>query len=63
MKSVDNPPRLAWALLLAAIEVNLSTGNLLKLTTGAAAGSTLIHSAACVWSDICDVEFDKKVGT
>lgn len=26
------------------------------------AGSTLVHTAACVINDICDVEFDRKVG-
>ncbi len=28
-----------------------------------AVGSTLVHSAACVLNDICDIEFDRKVGT
>lgn len=26
-------------------------------------GSTLLHSAACVLNDICDINFDKLVGT
>lgn len=40
-----------------------SVGELSTSIAVAAAGSTLIHSAACIWSDICDVEFDKQVGT
>lgn len=36
--------------------------DLLTLTAMYGIGSTLIHSAACVWSDICDIEFDRQVG-
>lgn len=25
-------------------------------------GSTLLHSAACVLNDICDIDFDRQVG-
>ena len=28
-----------------------------------AIGSTLMHSVACVLNDICDIDFDRKVGT
>lgn len=27
-----------------------------------AVGSTLLHSAACVLNDICDIDFDGQVG-
>ena len=29
---------------------------------GLAFGATMVHSAACVLSDICDKDFDAKVG-
>lgn len=28
-----------------------------------AIASTLVHSAACVLNDICDIDFDRQVGT
>lgn len=52
----------AWGLALAARGENMSLWCLFVRAAIAAIGSTLIHSAACIWSDICDVDFDRKVG-
>ncbi|KAI0079804.1 4-hydroxybenzoate polyprenyl transferase [Panus rudis PR-1116 ss-1] len=51
----------AWALAIAAPNVGMPLDKLLWETLVFAVGSTLVHSAACVINDICDVDFDRQV--
>ncbi|KAI0692904.1 UbiA prenyltransferase family [Cytidiella melzeri] len=51
----------AWGLTMAAYCNGTSLAVLAYQTLLFAIGSTLLHSAACVLNDICDVEFDKQV--
>ena len=51
-----------WGMTMAAYAHNIQPHELALQTTMFAVGSTLIHSAACVLNDICDIEFDRKVG-
>ena len=57
-----NPRFTVWGLTMAAYAHNIQPHELALQTTMFAVGSTLIHSAACVLNDICDIEFDRKVG-
>jgi len=52
----------AWGLTIAAYSVGLPARSLAVQTLMFALGSTLVHSAACVINDICDVDFDRQVG-
>ena len=48
---------------MAAYANDLSRHDVAIQTMMFAIGSTLMHSAACVLNDICDIDFDRKVGT
>lgn len=48
---------------MAAYALGTPLRDLVTQTALFAVGSTLLHSAACVLNDICDIEFDRKVGT
>ena len=48
---------------MAAYASGLSRRDVAVQTAMFAIGSTLMHSAACVLNDICDIEFDRKVGS
>ncbi|EMD35418.1 hypothetical protein CERSUDRAFT_53335 [Gelatoporia subvermispora B] len=50
-----------WGLTMAAYAVKYPLYQLLVQTIMFGIGSTLLHSAACVINDICDIEFDRKV--
>lgn len=52
----------AWALTMAAYDVNLPPHTLALELFLAALRATLLHSAGCVINDICDAEFDRQVG-
>lgn len=47
---------------MVAYRTHVSVAHLALYTVVFTGGSTLVHSAACVINDICDVEFDRKVG-
>ncbi|KAA1470990.1 UbiA prenyltransferase [Dentipellis sp. KUC8613] len=51
----------AWTLMLGASKSGLTTRELALWTALLALGSTLLHSAACVLNDICDIDFDRQV--
>ncbi|KAJ7206090.1 UbiA prenyltransferase family [Mycena pura] len=51
----------AWALAMAAFSINLPFRKLLAQTFMFAVRSTLLHSAACILNDICDIDFDRQV--
>ncbi|KAJ3521588.1 hypothetical protein NM688_g8999 [Phlebia brevispora] len=51
----------AWGLTMAAYANGLPHRDLAVQTAMFAVGSTLMHSAACVLNDICDIDFDRKV--
>ncbi|KZS92133.1 UbiA prenyltransferase [Sistotremastrum niveocremeum HHB9708] len=51
----------AWALTLVAISTGMPTIILIKMLSLFFIGSFTLHSAECVWNDICDVDFDRKV--
>lgn len=53
---------IAWGAVMAAYSVNLPIRELVVQTGMFAIGSTLLHSAACILNDICDRDFDRKVG-
>ncbi|KAA1478074.1 UbiA prenyltransferase [Dentipellis sp. KUC8613] len=50
-----------WTLMLGASDWHLTRYELALWTACLALGSTLIHGAACVLNDICDVDFDRQV--
>ena len=54
---------LAWGLTMAAYNTDTQLPTLAYQLSLFAIGSTLMHSAACVINDICDIDFDKQVGT
>ena len=47
---------------MAAYANDISHNQLAIQLSMFAIGSTLIHSAACVLNDICDIDFDRQVG-
>lgn len=47
---------------MAAPRAHLPITQLFVESLVSAMGATLLHSAACVLNDICDVEFDRQVG-
>jgi 4-hydroxybenzoate polyprenyltransferase len=47
---------------MAAYSTQLPMKNLTIQALMFAIGSILLHSAACVLNDICDRDFDRKVG-
>ncbi|KAL6302885.1 UbiA prenyltransferase family [Sparassis latifolia] len=51
----------AWGVTMAAIAVGLPWKSLALNTALYLVGATLRHSAGCVWNDICDIDFDRKV--
>ncbi|CAK5271332.1 unnamed protein product [Mycena citricolor] len=51
----------AWGLLMAAYRTHTPLNDILVETLLFAVGSTLLHSAACVLNDICDVDLDRQV--
>lgn len=48
---------------MAAYNTKLPLTQLATQSLVFALGSTLLHSTACVINDICDIEFDRQVGT
>ena len=52
----------AWGVALSACRVGMPIEQVLTQIGMYLVGSTLRHSAACVWNDICDREFDRQVG-
>ena len=57
-----NRPTAAWGLTIAAREVSLPLRDYAEKFVIFSAGAMLLHSAACVLNDICDVDFDCQVG-
>ncbi|GJE85451.1 4-hydroxybenzoate octaprenyltransferase [Phanerochaete sordida] len=51
----------AWGLTMAGYTTGTSSYDLVMQLLAFAVGSTLMHSAACVLNDICDIDFDKQV--
>lgn len=51
-----------WGATMAAYKAQLSFGALAPQLVLYALGATVVHSTACVINDICDIEFDRKVG-
>ncbi|RPD53168.1 UbiA prenyltransferase [Lentinus tigrinus ALCF2SS1-7] len=51
----------AWGLTIAARATSLPLVIFVEKLVWFALGSMLLHSAACVLNDICDVEFDRQV--
>ncbi|RDX42174.1 UbiA prenyltransferase [Lentinus brumalis] len=51
----------AWGLTIAAREVSLPLREYAEKLAIFSVGAMLLHSAACVWNDICDVDFDRQV--
>lgn len=49
-------------LTMAAYKTSLPPKELAILSVFALVGGTLAHSAACIINDICDIDFDAKVG-
>lgn len=52
-----------WALLMTAYRTGLSLQTAGVDSMVFAVACTFSHSAGCVWNDICDREFDARVGT
>ncbi|TFK35065.1 UbiA prenyltransferase family [Crucibulum laeve] len=46
---------------MAAYSVVLPLKTLMFYSVAGIIAGTLVHSAACVWNDICDIEFDRQV--
>lgn len=63
MTRITDPPRLAWGLTIAARATTLPLVIFAEKLVWFGLGSMLLHSSACVLNDICDVEFDRQVGT
>ena len=54
---------IVWALGMAAYRTGTSPYDLAVQTILFTVGTgTVLHGAACVLNDICDIEFDKQVG-
>ncbi|KIP03847.1 hypothetical protein PHLGIDRAFT_76947, partial [Phlebiopsis gigantea 11061_1 CR5-6] len=51
----------AWGVTLSACRVGMPAKQVFIQIGMYLLGSTLRHSAACVWNDICDREFDRQV--
>ena len=51
-----------WGLTMAAYRTKLPANELALQTVLFVLGGTMVHSAACVINDICDVDFDRQVG-
>lgn len=47
---------------MAAYRTKLPANELALQTVLFVLGGTMVHSAACVINDICDVDFDRQVG-
>ena len=47
---------------MAAYSENLSFDAVKQYILPFVLGATIVHSAACVLSDICDIDFDRQVG-
>lgn len=52
----------AYALLMSAYKTNMPLSALITRLVVYGVGSLTLRSAACVWNDICDVDFDRQVG-
>ncbi|KAH9912834.1 UbiA prenyltransferase [Fomitopsis serialis] len=50
-----------WGLTMGAFAGGISARQLAVQTFLFLVGSTLRHSAACIWNDICDREYDRQV--
>lgn len=55
---------LAWGIMIGAIRSGktISYATLVKLHIYYLVGSLVYHSAGCTWNDICDKDFDARVG-
>ncbi|KAJ3936557.1 MAG: UbiA prenyltransferase family-domain-containing protein [Lentinula lateritia] len=51
----------AYALLMSAYKTNMPLSALITRLVVYGVGSLTLRSAACVWNDICDVDFDRQV--
>ncbi|KIP03842.1 hypothetical protein PHLGIDRAFT_76952 [Phlebiopsis gigantea 11061_1 CR5-6] len=51
----------AWGITLSAFRVGMTIEQALIQLGMYLLGCTLCHSAGCIWNDICDREFDRKV--
>ncbi|TFY63841.1 hypothetical protein EVJ58_g3007 [Rhodofomes roseus] len=52
----------AWGLIMSAYALRLSFQSLAIQLITYLVGVTLRHSTACIWNDMYDTEFDRKVG-
>ncbi|EKM60304.1 uncharacterized protein PHACADRAFT_167688 [Phanerochaete carnosa HHB-10118-sp] len=50
-----------WGATMAAYKAQISASQLVTQVALFVLGGTLVHSAACIINDICDIEFDRKV--
>ncbi|KAI0034587.1 UbiA prenyltransferase family [Vararia minispora EC-137] len=50
-----------WSLAMVAYKQDLDVQNFSVLAGAFILGGTLVHSAACVINDICDIDFDRQV--
>ncbi|KJA18912.1 hypothetical protein HYPSUDRAFT_190415 [Hypholoma sublateritium FD-334 SS-4] len=50
-----------WGVAMAAYSENISFDAVKQYILPFVLGATIVHSAACVLSDICDVDFDRQV--
>ncbi|TFK45743.1 UbiA prenyltransferase [Heliocybe sulcata] len=51
----------AWGLTMAAYRSAMPPVELTVKLIGYLVGSTLLHNAACIINDICDIDFDRRV--
>jgi len=51
----------AWGLTMAAYRNSMPPAELILKLIGYLVGSTLLHNAACIINDICDIDFDRQV--
>lgn len=59
---IVNVGHAVWAITMAAYKTEMEAPELAMRTVLFAIGGTVVHSAACVINDICDIDFDRQVG-
>ncbi|KAJ4488364.1 hypothetical protein J3R30DRAFT_3730294 [Lentinula aciculospora] len=52
----------AYAVLMSAYKTDMPFSVLITRLAVYGVGSLTLRSAACVWNDICDVDFDRQIG-
>jgi 4-hydroxybenzoate polyprenyltransferase len=52
----------AWGIFASAYRLHLSPLTIAAELPLYFIGSVVLHSAACIWNDVCDKDFDAKVG-